>query len=157
MDEQIRAHIDKFGIAISTVEETGMWPNYAYTIGMVQSFDQPELICFGLPANIVGASLNTVADMARDGKVFTNGDRVRGVFRGIEVELRTFPKEQYADNLSRAVECYGSTEFPVLQLYYPDANGLFPWDAGSLVAASQPMFDQPAPRLGNTIIGTRIA
>jgi hypothetical protein len=73
---QRRESIDRYGWAVVLVEAEPVSSAWAYTVGLVESFDHPELIVTGLAPWPAGALLNELADYVRRGGRLTPGDIV---------------------------------------------------------------------------------
>src|SRR6056297_3028495 len=70
-------HIERFGWHVAGVEPEGMRPGWAYTIGMLERYDHPELIVTGLCCFDCGHSvLNAAGRVVADGGRLEPGDEV---------------------------------------------------------------------------------
>jgi hypothetical protein len=103
-------------------------PWFAYTIGLYESFGHPEIITFGLAHPLMARLLNFVGQEAKAGREQAAGTRVSGLLDGLDCTFATFPRSEYHARLGYALWYYDSSQFPVLQLFWPDRDGRFPWD-----------------------------
>ena len=44
-----KTNIDKYGLQVIIVSGSHYSPSFAYSIGLFETYKQPEIICFGLP------------------------------------------------------------------------------------------------------------
>ena len=120
-------------------------PGWSYSIGLFHSFEQPELIIFGLPWSSAETIINGLATRMKAGQQFSHGQTDSAVLMHNDVRFILVPSAQYREYLGYALWFYGGKEFPTLQLVWPDKAGLFPWDAnGTLDDAIQPVLGNPS-------------
>lgn len=113
--------------------------DFAYTVGLSDMFDFPELIAVGFPVKVGGAALNEAFEMMRQGRDLTQG-RVKGVLGGnIEVEFHRVHPRWLHRVMLRAHWYYEGKDVPVLQLVYPDLENRFQWEDGFNEFFRQPM------------------
>jgi hypothetical protein len=102
----------------------------------------PELAIYGLPTRVAHSLLNELARrMVAAGTGLATGEVIEGVLEG-DVPLIAVAMSDARDlNLVR--ELYGAVASAV-QVVWPDADGLWPWEPGSAVLADeQPMRGRP--------------
>lgn len=134
---RIREAIRAGSWRITTVEaEPGRAPSVAYTIGL-WSLGRPELVIFGLDRARAGEVLNAVGEHLRSADV-ADGD-------ALDLDgwpLAVFDLPNPAQVLLEANWFYRrgpKQSVPALQLVYPDAHGVWPWEPGChLPPGSQP-------------------
>lgn len=116
-------------------------PAFSFTIGLWFQFEQPEVIVFGLPDEVSTELLNAVTDEASDGKRFQNGEDHKDLLVGYTVRFLDVPKDKILEHLGTAQWAYDGTEFPCVQLVWPDKQQRWPWDeqARDGFRASQPI------------------
>ncbi|HSL57634.1 MAG TPA: DUF4262 domain-containing protein [Acidimicrobiales bacterium] len=91
-------HIERFGWHIAGVEPEGMRPAWAYTIGMLERYEHPELIITGLCCFDCGQSvLNAVGRVVADGGRLAPGDEV--VVRDRVVRIGSVHPRQWETDL----------------------------------------------------------
>jgi hypothetical protein len=98
---------------------------FAYTVGLGLA-DLPELAIYGLDSRLAGLLLNNAAEKLREGLLVVN-QPVQGV---ASHPLMVVRMEDVSD-LRIAHVCW-EKEVEALQLVWPDAFGLYPWDAARL-------------------------
>jgi hypothetical protein len=113
----------------------------SYSVGLWESFQQPEVVVFGLPAEVAGELIELIADEADEGHHFLDGTRHEGLLQEYPVRFVEVPKSHYAGSLAAACWAYEGDGFPAVQLVWPDKQGRWPWDPAARegFAASQPV------------------
>ncbi|MBV7533031.1 DUF4262 domain-containing protein [Chitinophaga sp. sic0106] len=111
------------------MEEDAYLPGFAYTIGLFQKYDHPEIICFGLPSEVSGSLLNDACEQISSGQIFTAHSHYSEFLKDFAIQFLPVHKSSYADYLGTGSNYYHHTDFPVLQLVWPDKQSLFPWES----------------------------
>ena len=75
-DAQMRADIATYGWHVVKVLEDDEGPAFAFTIGLWQRFQHPELIVFGLPLETMHQMLNGAGAAVRAGRPYAAGQRL---------------------------------------------------------------------------------
>lgn len=120
--ERLREGVAEKGWLVQGVEGTGLYPPWAYTIGLSE-YGLPELVVTGLPALEAARLLNDLAAHSLHRAPPTPGERVPlRDGRLIEAVPLTDPPA----HLVFAVALYGA-EIRALQLVHADSQGRFPW------------------------------
>jgi Domain of unknown function (DUF4262) len=91
--------IARFGWAIVPVEDEVVASSWAYTIGLCQGFDHPELAVVGLRSGDAGRLLNAVAGSVRNGVRFHPGETIHtpdGAWKVAPVATRHFTLPTFA-------------------------------------------------------------
>ncbi|MFY9344320.1 MAG: DUF4262 domain-containing protein [Planctomycetota bacterium] len=143
----ILADVDEHGVHIAHVDGDDDEPTFSFTIGLWHSFDQPEVIVFGMPEEVAAELLNSLADEAAENRKFLAETRHEGLLVGYPVRLVALPRERYRDYLQAAVWAYEGDDFPAVQLVWPDKQGRWPWEPGVRegFASAQPVPGRIAP------------
>lgn len=128
-------------------------PGFVYTIGLWQSYRHPELIIFapGQDPSRFGPALVTLANRVAAGEVFHPNVPIQGVFKDISAIAREVREDWYPSFLGTAGGVYNSYDFPAMQVFWPDAQGHYPWEAeaDSELFRLQPLLDQENPIFAN--------
>lgn len=124
---RVLADIDENGVHIVHVPESDDGPEYSYTVGMPYSFEAPELIVFGLPAEIARDLLDAIVDEAADGTAFVAEAQREGLLHGYPVRFFDVPGELAAKYLGVAQWAHEGAAFACLQVVWPDKQGRWPW------------------------------
>lgn len=125
--EQIAAIIEKYGCYVALFESTAYLPSFAYTIGLLKSFNHPELICFGLPLETMHSALNEGANAIDQGASLISNIDYDIFFEGTKACLIPVHKLSLNDYFGYAQEFYGYMNLKALQVIWPDPKGHYPW------------------------------
>ncbi len=125
----MRADIATYGWHVIKVFEDDEGPGFAFTIGLYERFDHPELIVFGLPLETMHLMLNGAGEAVRAGRTYTAGQSYDGILEGYDCTFRRVPLSHYQAYLGYARWYYDGDDFPVLQLIWPDREHRYPWAA----------------------------
>lgn len=103
-------------------------PGWAFSIGLFRSFGHSEVVLFGLGADAMHAIINIASAKVKEGSVFSDGAESGELLEGYRCAFRTVNKSWYRDVLGYAIWFHGGSEFPALQIFWPDKRHRFPWD-----------------------------
>jgi hypothetical protein len=143
-DERTITHIEEFGCSVVSVEKTLYGSGWSYTIGVFDISRKPEIITVGLKRGTAHFALNEAAKMLRAGVDLTRG-RHHELIGEVDCEFRPVDPKWVSHLMGWAVWYYEGTDFPVLQLVYPDLKNRFPEDEGFDEAFEQPLMQPGAP------------
>lgn len=143
-EQKILADIAEYGLHVVTVPEDAEGPGFSFSVGLWESFQQPEVILFGLPGEVATELINLVADEADEGQRFLDGTRHEGLLQDYPVRFLEVPKSRYGEFLGIASWAYEGEDFAAVQLVWPDKQGRWPWDpsAREVFRAGQPVLGQ---------------
>jgi hypothetical protein len=154
--ERLREQVTRSGFTFQPVfpsADTDGEP-FVYTIGLSRTYNHPEIYVVGLDAdNAIELLLRTI-DKIAGGEVFETPT----FFEDEDGDLFTVRPLVQADvdensGLGQKVLGHG---FPAVQVYYPDENGLFPWEEGcDPTYATQTQMLRPLGELPNLPDNTR--
>lgn len=132
---KIRSDVDAFGwhcLSVSPCEgEAG--ESFTYTIGLVETFDHPEIMIFGLGNKVSHGILSNCVEMIRKGVAFQADIDYPGVIgAGYKVVFKKVLPEFLPEYFGAASRFYGDKPFNGLVMFWPDKAHQFPWqEAGS--------------------------
>lgn len=143
-EDQIEADIAERGWHAALIEagESESEPAFAYTVGLPTSFDHPELLCFGLPVELLHTVLEACVARIKGGAALAVGSPIPAILDAHAVKLRPVrAKRSYDNHLGYAIGFHGGRDFAVLQILWPDKAGHFPDElqVDPLVASRQPL------------------
>ena len=121
-------------------------PEWAYSIGLFHSFGHPEVIVFGLPLDRCHRIINEVGSGIKAGKKYESGPEYDDVLADpYKCVFRPVRQRYYRDHVGYALWFYEKDPFLLLQCFWPDKKGLFPWaaDCNSYVKDAQPLLFLP--------------
>lgn len=142
-DANTISKIEEYGHFVLTVaSKAGRELNYTYTIGIYDTCGKPDLITAALHHEVAHSCMNEAAKRLRAGVDLAQG-RHSDLFGNADCEFRPVDPKWIGHLMNWANWYYGGTDYPVLQVVYPDLDGRFPEDEGF-----NPHFDQPLMQLG---------
>ena len=121
--------IEKYGLSVIIIEATEYLPSFAYSIGLWQKFRHPEIICFGLTIETLGALINDAADLVKDGQTIETNKTYNNFFENSKAEFLKVDSRNLSDYFGTAIDFYDTKDFPTLQLVWTDRNNKFPWES----------------------------
>jgi hypothetical protein len=121
-------NIDKFGLQVIMVGSTGYIPSFAYSIGLTQTYQHPEIICFGLPNAVGHAIINDIAEIIQNGEKIDTGRNYTGIFKDSRAAFIKVEKRNIDDYFGAALNYYGDKGFDALQVVWTDRNDKLPWE-----------------------------
>jgi len=124
-------HTDGWQITGVMGREHDRGPDFAYSIGYFHTMGHPEVILFGLPVETCMKAVNVIGLDVQNGMRFVTDrvyqDILRSPHRCCFREVR---RNCYRDYVGYALWFYESDPFPLLQCFWSDERGLFPWEPG---------------------------
>ena len=128
MLERVAQDIQSHGWQALGVSGKGS-PDFAYTIGLTESYDHPEIIMSGLKTPLMQALLNDIGALVKEGQVFEDGQMVRDIIKGYPVKFVRLSEKEVDEYLMLA-RIYYNKSIDALQCQWPDKNGRFPSEDG---------------------------
>lgn len=136
-EEDILANVREFGCHINYVADPGGEPPiFGYSVGFLETVDQPEVIIFGLSSKMAGWMINELLLRCRDGLQLEDGTQVEELLVDHVCVARTVCSRFIVPEYLNSAIWYhryrtGEELDRVVQLVWPGAeDGLFPWDSG---------------------------
>ena len=131
------------GCHIVGVRADDQGPAFAYSIGLYHNHDHPEILVFGLEEVLMQSLINGIRDEINRGRRYLAGSSYPGIIEGFECAFRPVHASHYHALLGYAEWFYPDANFPVLQCFWPDKQGLFPWqpDFNPALLDLQPIHD----------------
>lgn len=126
-ERKILKNVQKYGWHANGIPGEGSSPNWAYSVGLFAKYGQPELVVFGLEIATMHEMISRYADLMQAGKEFRDGAKVDGILDKPCV-LRKVHLPWREPLLRSASWYYHYQEYPVLQCFWPDRHGYFPWE-----------------------------
>lgn len=128
-------------------------PGFIYTVGLWQRYRHPELMIVApdeKPEGFVG-NLTALAKRVATGEALKPNVPIEGAFGKHKGVARQIHENWYPSFLGIAGAVYNSFDFPALQVYWPDRQGLYAWEAQAdpELFRVQPLLDQENPIFAN--------
>ncbi|KOP38960.1 DUF4262 domain-containing protein [Flavobacterium sp. WLB] len=130
-DELIREtkiNIEKYGLQVILIEATDYLPSFAYSIGLWEKYNHPEIICFGLSISLLHALINDVAEIIKKNETIIEGKNYSDIFEDSRAEFLKVHPNNISDYFGTAINFYEREDIPALQLVWTDRNNKFPWE-----------------------------
>ncbi|WP_445370113.1 DUF4262 domain-containing protein (plasmid) [Methylomonas sp. HW2-6] len=121
--------VEKFGWHCLNILAEGELPPYSFTVGLFHSYQHPELIIFGLPANVAHQILHIAAEAIKDGNPIGLALPTEELLEGYSCCFVEVPISHYRENVGFCRWFYEGDAFPLYQVVWPSREGLFPWHA----------------------------
>lgn len=144
--ERTKLNIEKFGLQVMMVSSDGYNPSFAYSIGLSQTYNHPEIICFGLPGDLGHAILNDVNEIIKQQGAIKPDREYDNIFKTGKSVFLKVDKRNIEDYFGVAIDYYEEEKFEALQLIWTDRNDKFPWEENfeEKFLYSQPLLDRNA-------------
>jgi len=148
-DQKFLKVIDEYGwhvmgVVPSEGDEGNSW---SYSTGLYYHYKHPEIVIFNEPNELRLSMINAIGDRVKAGAKFEPGHLYADIIGKYYVQFRPMHPSHYRDWLNCANWFYDDdvSSFPVLQCFYPDMKGKFPWESGceKWAIKQQPMHDKP--------------
>jgi hypothetical protein len=149
IERRVRADIERHGWHVVIVPPEDDAPGWAHSIGLTERFDHPELLVFGSAPQQLGGLVNALGARVRAGRTLAAGDELDDVLEGLPFAIREVAPRWVPVFLGNAAWHYQREDLAVLQGFWPDRAGRFPWQPGCLreVAREQPQLAHEAVHL----------
>jgi hypothetical protein len=140
-DRTIAANVERYGWSVSGVHGDDELPGWAYSIGMYHTLRSPEVAVFGLPPGTGMRIVNIVGEQIRDGRPVRQDEQRDDVLTGYPVAFRAVQLDWSPTFFGAGMDFYRLPYLPVVQVFWPDREGRFPWDPSveETCRSSQPM------------------
>ncbi len=128
--DPLAGHVARRGWDVVSVPAEGRRPAYAFTVGLWHSFAHAEASVFGRDEDEMIRWLDTVGGEVKAGRMLLPdrlGDDVVGT---TEVFPRPALASWHRHLFGAALSFYRGQPVPMLQLVWPDRDGVLPWDQG---------------------------
>jgi hypothetical protein len=140
-------NIEKYGLQVMGINETDYLPSFSYSIGLYESYQHPEIICFGLPTDLAHTTINDVANLIKDGEtIVLNQEYGDQIFKESRAQFLQVDAKNIEDYFGAALNYYQHENFSALQLVWADRNNKLPWEDGfeERFIYDQPLLDRNA-------------
>lgn len=128
--EQTEQHIKKYGLSVIKVESTGYLPSFAYSVGLSETYNHPEIICFGLSTKLLHELINDVSKIIEvEGKINIDKE-YDNIFQNSRAKFLKVDKENINSYFTVAINYFKTDKIKCLQLIWTDRNNKFPWENG---------------------------
>ncbi len=144
--QKTKLNIEKYGLQVISINATDYLPSFTYSIGLLQTYQHPEVICFGLKIDLMHVLINDVAEIVkREGKIEV-GKIYSNLFEGFDAQFVEVDPRNTGDYFQFGLKYYQRRQIPAMQLVWPDDANRFPWEANfqENLIYKQPLLDRNA-------------
>lgn len=136
-EQQWRRVVAEHGVMVMHVVGDDDAPGFHFTVGLTPH-DLPEVIAYGLPAEVGHRVLDDLARRLLTGRAYADGEVVPGLVQG-DYRVQLWTATDLQDPLGAAFRLYGEDAVRVRQLVLPDLQDRLPWDDGYALGHLQPV------------------
>lgn len=124
-----RKIVRQHGWMVQAVLPDAQQASYSYTVGLSKGYNHPEFFLVGFEPELARQLMNIAGRCVKGGARLDTPMYLDEVVDVFPVALRPLAHASVVEqsNAGRAILRH---EFDGMQLFLPDAGGLFPWDAG---------------------------
>jgi len=130
--------VARFGCHILKVfDDKGEAESFAYSVGFPVSVEQPEVLVYGLPPELMASMIRQVRQQCSEGLVLADGARIGNLLEGHDCIARSCrSRKAIEEHLGWAIWYHRTQRSEEVnefyQIVWPGAvNGLFPWGPGA--------------------------
>jgi hypothetical protein len=144
--EKTKHNIEKYGLQVISIRASDYLPSFSYSIGLLETYQHPELICFGLSTDLMHALINDVAALIKQGEKMESGKNYDNIFANSDAQFVQVDVRNVPDYFKLALKYYGLDQIPAMQLIWTDRENRFPWemDFEEEFMYKQPLLDRNA-------------
>ena len=130
-DIKVLSDVKDYGFHIVWIKTEETQPEYCFTIGLEYSYEHPEIILMGLPIGAGKNIINILGAEIKNGKKFIDSDDYIKI-SSQKFMVKKMDPANYGEYIGYFMWFYRSLKTPpaVMQLFWPDESGKFPWDDG---------------------------
>lgn len=123
--KRVYDNIKNIGYHTTAIMEEENFTPFAYSTGIFENFEIPELFISGLGPNLSGELIKNYAEKFKFGKIPLN-KRIDNLSDKFPVYLIKIDKRDLAEYVLTSIEFYKDRKYEYFQLIFPDLNGKFP-------------------------------
>jgi len=126
--EKTKLNIERYGLQVISIRASDYLPSFSYSVGLLQSFQHPEIICFGLNIDLMHVLINDVAGIIKKEGKIEPGKAYSNILENFDVQFLSVDPRNTGDYFGIALKYYKSENIPAMQLVWPDNANRFPWE-----------------------------
>ena len=132
-ERKVYDDVAQYGWHVVKVASSDVAEGWAFSVGLIETFDHPEIVMVGLPTDMMHTIINNIGEDIRRGHRYQHEQRSGEILEGYDCLFERVARRWYGPFLGYATWYYGGDEFPTLQCIWPDRDALWPWDPQSEV------------------------
>src|SRR4051812_43416240 len=128
--ERVASDIEEYGWHVLNVaplegDERQEW--WSYTIGLIKTYDHPEICMFGFDFEDAMDIINWAGELVKKGRKFRDREETDEILTDRKVTFRAVESRWMSDYFPAIAQYYEKRDCPALQLVWPDLEGKYPW------------------------------
>lgn len=128
-EKKLVDNIAEYGWHVIKVFDPDGGPSFAYSVGMTETLDHPEVIIIGLGVDLMHHMINDIGTRIRSGESLESGQPIEGLLEGALCILYPVTSRHLREYFAAAYHHYGGAYFGALQCFWPGkVDGCFPWE-----------------------------
>jgi len=144
-ERRVVENVKTYGFHVWHVSPSACDDGFSYTVGLFDSYGHPEIVIFGQKVDWRKSMIDFIVEEIREGKRFETGELYPDLIEGFYCRFDFITSDSsYRDFLGWDLWYYGTAKrrlerVPVLQLVWPDMQGVFPDSSAFDNAYRQPL------------------
>jgi Domain of unknown function (DUF4262) len=140
-DRKLLSDVEQYGWHCLHIHDEDQLPFWSFTVGVVQTWQHPEFVVFGLRDTVAHDLLSQLVERVKAGETISPGRDYDDILEGSACRFVRVDPKWYPVFLGYAQWFYETKDgFPVLQLVWPDKHGRYPGDEDyAITDGSQPV------------------
>lgn len=144
---KVQTDIDRYGWHVTAIATDTMPPTYAYTTGLWCRYQHAELTVFGIAPQQLVSALNALGrEIAAGSLSLDHGAEIGSFWEDGRLPARfRFARPHWEARLCAISRwLHRDQPVPLLQCFWPDGDGRFPWEPGfdRALLAYQPLLQE---------------
>jgi hypothetical protein len=128
IEKSIRRDLSKKGYFIALFEAEEDEPAFAYTIGLYDNYEHPEIVIFGLDLETMTIMLSDACERVKLEETFVVKQDYEDFLEGYKLTFQHANVDEYKGLFSYGIDNNQGVEFPMIQMIWPDQKHNYPWD-----------------------------
>ncbi len=145
-DQKILDNVDEYGCHVSLVfDDKEEKPDFAFSTGFLKTFNQPDVIIYGLRRDLMHNMINEISNQCKEGLVLRENLKIENLLEGFACITKRVHPSHFDEHFGTAIWYYHEIKrefIDVYQIFWPGAqSGQFPWedDCDPAIIEMQPL------------------
>src|SRR5688572_23373333 len=109
--DKTKLNVQKFGLQVIMVSSESYNPTFAYSVGLTETYNHPEIICFGLPSDLAHQIINDVVEIIKQTGSIKTDKEYDNIFKDSRAIFLEVDKRNIDDYFGVALEYYKDKTF----------------------------------------------
>jgi hypothetical protein len=111
-------NIATYGLQVISVPGSSYLSSFTYSVGLLETYGHPEIICFGLNTDLMHALINDVAVIIKEGNRMQPGNTYDTIFKGLDATFLRVDPANIDDYFGVAIRHYKRNNLPAIQNWF---------------------------------------